>query len=107
MNSVKVNAKIQTFCEKNNLIDNEWCKNGMVPDELDFQQSADWLWTVYHDLRTRDMGLPKFVACYTPREMTMLLVAEHPASELFVYRFEWGERGCYFTSMEMLYTEPA
>lgn len=106
MEQQKINQLVQAFCEKNSLIENDWHKNGPItPDELDFQQSAHWLHDVYHDLQNRDMGLPQFIACYTPREMTMLLIAEHPAGERFLYRFEWGERGCYFTSADQLYTE--
>lgn len=62
------------------------------PDKLDFEMSAKWLRAAYLSLM-EDRGsysdpdsVPAFVYCFSPSEMTMLLVDDDD----YMYHFEWG-----------------
>ncbi len=71
------------------------------PDELDFEMSACWIWNAYFALNNEEgfnmLNLPMFTQCYTPNELTMLMICGD-----FVYHYEWNEREAVFVRYEQL-----
>ncbi len=96
---------MRTFCRKSNItVDEDF--DFRQDKGLDFYTVAHWLVEAYWVLQeTFHHHMPQFVACYTPSEMEMVLVADiYPKasrqSELWLYSFTWNEIGVVFNRKE-------